>query len=287
MDDENRDDHAAALALAGLLDVAPGSEAAHFTGARRPGGTGRVYGGQVIGQALMAAAKTVAEDRLCHSLHCYFMRPASENHEIDFTVDADMDGRAFSNRRVVARQGGKPIFNMIASFQIREEGLHHQAAMPDVPPPDDLPGLRLFDRPEAPSSVELRPIGVRPDTLRVPGPAEGRCWFRLVGASADELTGGQAMQRAILAMMSDATLVGTAFRPHGRWVRDKDLQVASIDHALWIHDDVDCTQWLLYATDGPWTGNARAFARGQFFSADGRLVASTAQEGLMRFKPEG
>lgn len=273
--------------LARLLDVTPQAEAGRFVGARKPGGKGRVYGGQVIGQALMAAAKTVSEERLCHSLHCYFMRPASEDHEIVYAVEADMDGGTFSNRRVVAWQGGKPIFNMTTSFQRVEQGLHHQVPMPAAPPPDDLPGFRLFDRPEAPSPVELRPVGDWQDLLTKPGPPEAMCWFRLIGEDGcgDDLPGGQPMQRAILGMMSDATLLATAFRPHGRGIGDETLQTASLDHALWIHGDVDCRQWLLYVTDSPWSGNARGFARGQFFARDGRLVASTAQEGLMRPRP--
>ncbi len=270
-----------ALALARLLDVTPGEQAGHFVGARKPGGKGRVYGGQVIGQALMAAAKTVAADRLAHSLHCYFMRPASEDHPIDFIVENDMDGGAFSNRRIVARQGGKPIFSMTASFHRREEGLHHATVMPDAPSPEGLAGLKLFDRPDAPSPIELRPVGDWRSLISEPGPPHAQSWFRLVG-EGEEILGGQAMQRAMLAMMSDATLLGTAFRPHGRWIGDSSMQVASIDHALWIHGDVDCRDWLLYATDSPWSGDARGFARGQFFTADGRLVASTAQEGLMR-----
>ncbi len=271
--------------VARLLDVGPGDGDNRFIGARKPGGKGRVYGGQVVGQAMMAAAKTVSEDRLCHSLHCYFMRPASEDHEIAYAVEADMDGGAFSNRRVVAWQGGKPIFNMLASFQRAEEGLHHQFAMPAVVPPEDLPSLRLFDRPESPSPLELRPVGDWRRPPAVPGTTNAMCWFRLdcgEGVSAGDIPGGQRIQRAILGMMSDAILLATVFLPHGRIIGDNTLQTASLDHAVWIHDDVDCCEWLLYATDSPWSGNARGFARGQFFTRDGRLVASTVQEGLIR-----
>jgi acyl-CoA thioesterase-2 len=283
-------------ALIHLLDVAPGTQEGHFVGPRKPGGKGRVFGGQVVGQALMAAAKTVPEDRPVHSLHCYFMRPGSEDHEIDYQVDADMDGQAFSNRRVVARQQGKAIFNMIASFHRPEPGLAHQAAMPDVPPPEDLRSLREllqdFDLPAGPalrsiatqpSPIEFRPVGPiqsgELDAIREP---HAECWMRI--GPGGPLGLSQALQRGMLAFASDLFLLGTAYRPHGLQIAGPGVVSASIDHSVWFHEDVECGDWLLYATDSPFSGHGRGFARGHFFSRDGRLLASVAQEGLMRLK---
>ncbi|WP_184153654.1 acyl-CoA thioesterase [Sphingobium lignivorans] len=286
-------------ALIRLLDVTPGEEKDHFTGARKPGGVGRVFGGQVVGQALMAAARTVPEDRPAHSLHCYFMRPGSEDHEIDFAVEADMEGRAFSNRRVVARQQGKPIFNMIASFHRRERGPEHQSAMPQVPPPEDLRSLRellaTYDIPAGPalraiatqpSPIEFRPVGPiqsgQLDEMRAP---HAECWMRI--GTGGPLGVGQPLQRALLAFMSDLFLLGTAYRPHGLQIAGPGVISASIDHSLWLHNDVECGDWLLYATDSPFAGDGRGFARGHFFARDGRLLASVAQEGLMRLREPG
>jgi len=282
-------------ALIALLDVVPAAHAGHFTGRRRPGGVGRVFGGQVVGQALMAAAKTVPEDRLVHSLHCYFMRPASEDHEIAYAVDADMDGRSFSNRRVVAHQLGKPIFNLAASFQRAEPGPAHQADMPSVTPPERLPSLRelirthevpagpvLRSMASRPSPIELRPVeDFVPDVAGAPLAPHTACWLR-VGESP--LGVPQAMQRAVLAFVSDLLLLATAYRPHGLQIGSAEVASASIDHSVWFHGDVECGEWLLYAMDSPFSGAARGFSRGQFYARDGRLVASVAQEGLMRLR---
>ncbi|HZV58183.1 MAG TPA: acyl-CoA thioesterase II [Sphingobium sp.] len=284
---------ASVAGLVGLLDVRPAQTERHFHGARRPGGVGRVFGGQVIGQALMAASKTVADDRPIHSLHCYFMRPASEDHEIDYAVEADMDGRAFSNRRVVARQMGKPIFNMAASFHRPEPGLHHQRAMPAVPPPEELesfgayvarhpdrasPVLRRLVAP--PSPFDYRPVAeLTPDALAKPHPGQACCWIR-VGAAPLDLP--QPLQRALLGWISDSLLLASAYRAHGVQIGMGGYQSASIDHSMWFHDTVQCGDWLLYAVDSPWTGDARGLACGRFFSREGQLIASVAQEGLMR-----
>lgn len=279
--------------LVGLLDVRAGAQPQHFVGARRPGGVGRVFGGQVVGQAMMAASKTVAEDRPIHSLHCYFMRPASEDHEIDYAVEADMDGRAFSNRRVVARQEGKAAFNMTASFHAREQGLSHQMPMPDVPQPDELMSFadyvalhpdkaspvfkRLIQRP---SAFEYRPVAeLTPEALAQPHPGLSYCWIR-VGAGPLDLS--QAIQRALLGWISDSLLLASAYRAHGVQIGMGGYQSASIDHSMWFHGDIQCGDWLLYAVESPWTGGARGLAYGRFFTRDGRLVASAAQEGLMR-----
>jgi acyl-CoA thioesterase-2 len=283
-------------ALVHLLDVGPGHADGHFVGVRKPGGAGRVFGGQVVGQALMSAAKTVAEDRLVHSLHCYFMRPASEDFEIDYQVDADMEGRAFSNRRIVARQQGKPIFNMIASFQRAEEGPAHQFPMPDVPEPESLLGMRdllkTYDNLPAgpalrriatqPSPLEFRPIGPIQsglvDELRDP---HALAWMRIGRGPIDA---SQAMQRAMLAYASDMLLLATSYRPHGLQIGGPEVISASIDHSVWFHGDVEGGEWLLYAMDSPFSGQGRGFSRGHFFTQDGRLVASVAQEGLMRLR---
>ena len=283
-------------ALVHLLDVGPGHAEGHFVGVRKPGGAGRVFGGQVVGQALMAAVKTVAEDRLVHSLHCYFMRPASEDFEIDYQVDADMEGRAFSNRRIVARQQGKPIFNMVASFQRAEEGPAHQFPMPEVPEPESLLGMRdllqTFDNLPAgpalrriatqPSPLEFRPIGPIQsglvDELRDP---YALCWVRI---GRGPIEAGQAMQRAMLAYASDMLLLATAYRPHGLQIGGPEVISASIDHSVWFHGDVEGGEWLLYAMDSPFSGLGRGFSRGHFFAQDGRLIASVAQEGLMRLR---
>ncbi len=279
-----------------LLDVMPGEAEGHFTGRRKPGGVGRVYGGQVIGQALMAANKTVPEDRPVHSLHAYFMRPGSEDFEIDYHVEADMDGGAFSNRRVVAMQQGKPILNMIASFHRREPGFGHHRPMPDVPPPETLPTMRdYYERhPEQmaagpmrmimqPSPIEFRPVGLPVLAVRdEPGEPAAECWVRVGGGKP--LGVAQSVQRATLALVSDALLLATAYIPHRLQLTGANVQSASIDHSVWFHDDVECGDWLLYVLDSPWAGGARGIGRGHFYTREGRLVASVAQEGLMRVR---
>ncbi|MCW2412649.1 MULTISPECIES: acyl-CoA thioesterase [unclassified Sphingobium] len=278
-----------------LLDVEPAGEPGHFLGHRKPGGAGRVYGGQVVGQALAAAAKTVAADRPVHSLHCYFMRPGSEDYPIDYQVDADMDGRAFSNRRIVAWQQEKPIFNMIASFHKPERGPAHQSDMPPVPDPDDLKDLGdLIEQHELPagpvlrwiagrnSPVRFRPVGdIQSGIIKMHDAAPQLCWMR-VGEGPLGLE--QPMQRAMLGFISDMLLLATAYRPHGLHIGSPGVASASIDHSVWFHDDVECGDWLLYVTDSPWAGHGRGFARGHFYARDGRLVASVAQEGLIRFR---
>ena len=296
MTDATPDPDRLTRALIHLLDVEPGQEAGHFIGRRKPGGEGRVFGGQVVGQAPAAAARTVAEDRPCHSLHCYFMRPASEDHEIDYHVEADMDGRAFSNRRIVARQQGKAIFNMIASFHHEEAGPAHAIAMPDVPSPDGLLSLgdlvgTFPDMPigpvtrrmaTQPSPIEFRPVGaIQQGVLDTVAEPDLRCWIRIGGGP---LGLGQGMQRALLGFASDFLLLATAYRPHRLEIGGSQVVSASIDHSIWFHGAVECGEWLLYAMESPFAGAGRGFARGHFFTWDGRLVASVAQEGLIRLK---
>lgn len=262
-----------------------------FRGARRPGGEGRVFGGQVIAQALVAGQRSVDADRIAHSLHAYFMRPGDENHPIIYRVARDYDGGSFSTRRVIAFQQGQPILNMAASFHRREEGLSHQLPMPDVPPPETLldendprqPGIETIPERFLPifnrrRPFILRPVGPQnwmPEAKEVP---EQRIWFKAAGPVGDD----PMLHRAMLAYASDMYLLGTAMRPHGvHWMTGR-IQSASLDHALWLHDDFRVDDWLLYATDSPWAGGARGFNRGLIFTRDGRLIASAAQEGLIR-----
>jgi len=264
-----------------------------FIGRRQIEGTGRVFGGQAIAQALVAARRTVPDDRHTHSLHAYFLRSGSDEFPIEFRVKRDLDGRSFSNRRVVASQQGQPILNLIASFQKPQEGLHHQfAEMPDVPPPEDLEPETAVRRRFAETMPEgllrnlmlrPRPIDVRSVELRnwqSPGKRKpvAHCWFRTVAALPDD----PPIHRAVLAYASDFQLLSTAIQPHGLSFHMGQIKAASLDHAVWFHDVFRADEWLLYVTDSPWSGLARGFGRGQIFTRDGRLVASVAQEGMLR-----
>ena len=261
-----------------------------FRGESRDIGSPQVFGGQVLGQALMAAAATV-EGRDAHSLHAYFLRRGDFNSPIVYEVDRARDGNHFSTRRVVAIQHGAQIFNLSASFQSEESGLNHQFPMPDVPPPEDLADLDDHLRnflPQLPGGLrrvlerkrpfEFRPV--KPPDIMAPQKAEPlrNIWFRAV----DRLPGDEALHRCLLAYVSDFNLLDTAMMPHGFPAAPRKLVMASIDHAMWFHRPVRVDDWLLYATDSPSASGARGFARGSIFSRDGRLVASTSQEGLMR-----
>ncbi|MCA1661121.1 MAG: acyl-CoA thioesterase II [Novosphingobium sp.] len=263
-----------------------------FAGRRRRGGVGRVFGGQVIAQALAAAERTIAADREAHSLHAYFLRGGSEDHEIEFAIARDLDGGNFSNRRVVASQQGRPILNLVASFHKREQGVHHQDAIPDVPPPEELPSERelraqhaseIADPVRRAQMLTARPIELRPVEKRhwmggEPGEPRSHTWFRAVAPLPDD----PKIHRAVLAYASDMTLLGTCALPHGlSWTKGNAMSV-SLDHAVWFYEDFRADDWLLYATDSPWAGNARGMNRGRIFARDGRLVASVAQEGLIR-----
>lgn len=264
-----------------------------YRGARQPGGVGRVFGGQVIAQALQAAQRSTDGGKAAHSLHAYFMRPGDEDFPIIFRVVRDFEGRSFATRRVIAMQGGQPILNLAASFQTPEEGLHHQDAMPDVPAPEDLRteyAIRREMADEIPEKwrrhlLRARPIEIRPVDARDWARPDKRAprqasWFRLAAPIGDDA----ALHRAVLAYASDMMLLGTATLPHGvNWMTHK-LQTASLDHALWLHEPFRADDWLLYTTDSPWAGHARGFNRGAIFARDGRLVASVAQEGLIRLR---
>jgi acyl-CoA thioesterase-2 len=253
-------------------------------------GWGRVYGGQVLGQAVMAAGATVPERRL-HSLHSYFVRPGDPRLPIDYHVELVRDGGSFSVRRVVARQSDEVIFNMSASFQSEEEGFDHQSAMPEVSGPDGL--LSELDRAKAnidriPEAIRARAVCERPIEMRVvnpdnaiPGqPQEPKryTWIRAAGALPDD----QVVHQCLLAYASDWGLLSTSLRPHGVSILSRSVQTASLDHAMWFHRDFRIDDWLLYVTDSPSAQNARGFTRGEVYSRDGRLVASTTQEGLIR-----
>lgn len=273
-----------------LLDVEK-LEENFFLGANRPGERGRAFGGQVIGQALMAANNTVDPAQRAHSLHAYFMRPGDATKPVLYRVERDRTGRSFATRRVIAIQSGQPILNMAASFHFPEEGLHHQVPMPDVPAPEDLPtelelaAAHEADLPErylaflrSPRPIEMRPCSLRPpfkDAERVP---QANVWIRARGRLGD----APALHAAGLAFSSDMGLLTVAMIPHGKAFSDPDMQFASLDHALWLHDDFRMDDWLLYAMDSPWSGGARGFSRGRIYARDGRLVADVAQEGLVR-----
>ncbi|WCM27891.1 acyl-CoA thioesterase II [Sphingomonas sp. QA11] len=264
-----------------------------YRGKRQPGGVGRVFGGQVIAQALQAAQRSTDAPKIAHSLHAYFMRPGNEDFPIIFRVVRDFEGRSFATRRVIAMQQGQPILNMAASFQIPEEGLHHQDKMPDVPGPDELKSdteLRREMIDEIPEKfrrhmlrsrpIEIRPVHPRSWFRPVKQEPKQDSWFRLVAPIGDDA----AMHRAILAYASDMSLLGTSMLAHGINWMTHNVQTASLDHALWLHEEFRADDWLLYSCDSPWAGHARGFNRGRIYSRDGRLVASVAQEGLMRLR---
>jgi acyl-CoA thioesterase-2 len=260
-----------------------------FRGQSRDIGSPQVYGGQVLGQALVAASATVV-GRMAHSLHAYFLRRGDFNSPIVYEVDRAWDGKHFATRRVVAIQHGQQIFNMSASFQVPENGLDHQAQMPIVPPPESLRDQDTLYREAAavmPPEImrvlerrrpfEFRPVQP-PDFIRSePKPPSKEVWFR----AADPLPDDEALHRCLLAYASDFQLIDTALKPHALPLTTK-MVVASIDHAMWFHRSVRLDDWLLYVLDSPSASGARGFTRGSIFARDGRLLASVAQEGLIR-----
>ena len=261
-----------------------------FRGESRDIGTPRVFGGQVLAQALLAASQTV-EDRVVHSLHAYFLRAGDPEAPIVYNVDRSRDGRSFTARRVVAIQHGRQIFTLAASFQVPQEGVEHQFDMPDVPPPEQLADeaeLRREDFEQAPPKLrrwfdrfgpfEFRPVVVQDLADPQPLPPRQEIWFRLGGEVGDD----QRLHRTLLAYVSDFHLIGTATLPHGISYYGGNLIMASLDHAMWFHRDVRVDDWLLYACDSPNTGGSRGLARGLIYDRSGRLVASTAQEGMIR-----
>ncbi len=259
-----------------------------FSGISQPQPHGRVYGGQVLGQTVMAAAMTVPEDRLIHSMHGYFLRAGDSSERITFAVERLRDGRSFTARRVHAIQHGKPILSMIASFEVEGTGLDHQDEMPDVPEPESLPTTQELighiDHPMAQYWAKGRPVDVRhvdPPLYwgEVKNPlARQSVWMKAAGP----LPVDQRVHRAVLAYASDYTLLESALRRHGKPWSTPDLKVASLDHAMWFHRPVKADEWLLYTQNSPSASGARGLGVGRIFSRDGVLVATVAQEGMIR-----
>ncbi len=265
-----------------------------FRGESRDVGSPQVFGGQVLGQALTAASATVT-GRVVHSLHSYFLRRGDFNAPIVYQVDRSLDGHSFSNRRVVAIQHGEQIFNMAASFQVHEEGLDHQVAMPPVPPPEDLPDnntlppdmvrhmperLRQFFQQPRPFTFRMVPAAGPEQAAGGTSKPAREIWFKAVGQLPDD----ERLHRCLLAYASDFFLLGTSTLPHGLSKLDGRVIMASLDHAMWFHRPLRVDDWLLYAMESPSASGARGFAHAGVFSRDGRLVATTAQEGLVRIK---
>ena len=278
--------------LLGLLNVEE-LDNCLFRGFSPSGRTFPVFGGQVVAQSLDAATRTVDPERVIHSLHAYFLRPGDAGRPIIFHVDPIRNGKSFSTRRVVAKQGGAAIFNASMSFQISEPGLDHQLEKPDVPPPDGLesdqefwtrmretfpdkvPGRRNFF-----DAIDLRPVErinvFEPKAM----PPRRAVWMRTNGRLPDDPN----IHRRVLAYISDLYFMATALLPHGVTWWSRKIQGASLDHGLWFHEDCRADQWLLYDMDSPRSVGCRGLNRGLFYSQDGRLIASTVQEGLIRLR---
>lgn len=264
-----------------------------FRGQSQDLGWGAIFGGQVLGQALSAAAQTVPEERPVHSLHGYFLRQGDASRPVVYDVDCIRDGKSFTTRRVVAIQNGRAIFNMAASFQRIEPGYDHAADMPEAPGPEGLASehdlaKRFADQiPEkmrrmvtAERPIEFRPVDPHNPLRPVVQPPCRQVWFR----AADLLPDDPSLHRYLLAYASDFYFLSTAMHPHAVSVMMPGMQVASLDHAMWFHRPFRMDQWLLYAVESPSAGGARGLVRGQLFTRDGVLVAETVQEGLMRHR---
>ena len=268
-----------------------------YRGGSRDLGTGRVFGGQVFAQALVAARRTVEDGREAHSVHGYFLREGDFKAPIVYFVDRPRDGRSFTSRRVTAIQHGEAIFHLSASFHLQEAGLDHQVTMPDVPAPESLPPdlevirARSEQIPEHLRAVltQDRPIDLRtitpadpfaPAVARSPEDARRQVWFRVIERMPD----ATIMHQAVLAYASDYGFLPTALLPHGIAFRDPRLMIASLDHTVWMHRPFRADEWLLYVSDSPSAAGARGFVRGQVFTRAGSLVASVAQEGLIRLR---
>lgn len=261
-----------------------------YRGRNRDIGTRHIYGGQVLAQSVLAASRTVDDDRPIHSMHGYFILPGDLEAPVVYFVDRLRDGGSFTTRRVTAIQHGRAIFNMSASFHKVEPGPTHQSPMPDVPGPDELPTeLELIremqDRiPEGARAIltQDRPLDIRPIDPVDPFDPEPRDPIRHIWIRAHGSVGTPLHHRAILAFASDYGLLAAALQPHGITWRRNNVMVASLDHSIWFHRPVDVTDWLLFTMESPTAGGARAFSRGTFYTRDGELVASVAQEGLVR-----
>jgi len=274
-------------ALCRLLDL-EAIEVNIFRGVSPDEETQRVFGGQVAGQALVAASRTVEEDRPVHSLHAYFLRPGDPNVPILYEVDRIRDGRSFTTRRVVAIQHGRAIFNLQASFHVHEEGFDHQRPMADdVPPPEDLPDFHERMKPYAERLGEHytreRPIDYRNADWDVADrrgglPPYQRVWFRADGTLPDD----PVLHACVATYASDMTVLDTAVLPHGRNPFDDKLMMASLDHAMWFHRPFKADDWILYDQESPSASGARGLGRGLMYTRDGALAVSVVQEGLLR-----
>jgi acyl-CoA thioesterase II len=263
-----------------------------FRGLSRDIGLPQVFGGQVLGQSLFAASATVDPERTVHSLHAYFLLAGDVKAPIVYEVDRSRDGGSFSSRRVVAIQHGQPIFHMSASFQTQQPGIEHQDAMPQVPPPESLPDIRdlvaqsstippeLKQWFKIPLPIEFRAVNAHELMSDQPSLAGTRFWFRAVDTLPDDVM----LHRSILAYASDFYLLRTATQPHGIPFPSARLRLASIDHAMWFHRPLRVDDWLLYCIDSPSASGSRGLARGQIFNRNGVLLASVAQEGLVRVR---
>jgi acyl-CoA thioesterase II len=270
-----------------LLDLEP-IEVNLFRGVSPQENRQRVFGGQVAGQALVAAARTVDDPgRLVHSLHAYFLRPGDPSIPILYEVDRIRDGRSFTTRRVVAIQHGQAIFNLQASFHVSETGLDHQMPMPEVPEPDSLPDFRTRMAPykdklgeyyDRPRPIDIRYIDATPFERQGLSETRQRVWLRGDGKLPDDPT----LHACIVTYASDMTLLDTTVLPHGISWDDDRVQMASLDHAMWFHRPFRADDWLLYIQDTPSGSNARGFAQGSIFTHDGNLAVSVVQEGLIR-----
>jgi acyl-CoA thioesterase-2 len=265
-----------------------------FRGQSQDLGWGTVFGGQVLGQALSAAAQTTAPDRHVHSMHAYFLRPGDVSRPIVYEVDRIRDGGSFTTRRVVAIQNGAAIFSMSSSFQKDEKGFEHQDPMPEVPPPEKVPTeqerfaeaaaagrmpSQFLDRFTREQPFEMRPVEVIDDPFHpTPMPPRRTVWLKTTGRLPDD----PALHRYLLAYTSDHGFLATALFPHGVTFFGGQMQVASLDHAIWFHSSLRVDEWLLHVMDSPVAHGSRGLVRGRIFTRDGRLVASTAQEGLIR-----
>ncbi len=273
-----------------LLDLEE-IEQNHYLATSPNEGWQRVYGGQVIGQALVAASRTVDKDRHAHSLHGYFLRAGDTSIPILYKVERIRDGRSFTTRQVVAIQKGQPIFAMSISFQIDEEGLSHQFPMPEAPSPESLldedvvRAQQAKDWPEeyqtalgTSSPIQMRQVEPLDLLHPVASPPRQMCWMK----TREQLPDGQRLHQCVLAYLSDWSLLDTATRPHAISFLQDNVQMASLDHAMWFHRPFRADEWLLYVQDSPSASGARGFNRGLIYNQAGELVASATQEGLMR-----
>ena len=268
-----------------------------FRGVSQDLGFRQLFGGQVIGQSLSAASQTVAVDRHMHSMHAYFLRPGDATLPVVYEVDRVRDGGSFNTRRVLAIQKGRPIYSCSVSFQQDEEGFSHQTpSMPDVPGPEELASERElsqatgFERPEGMReqvTVDM-PIEIRPVDPADVGHPQARAPFKYLWVrAAGTLPDNPALHKYLMAYASDFGLLTTALLPHGVSFWQRSMQIASLDHSLWFHrNDVRADEWMLYALDSPWAGNGRGFTRGNIFNRAGQLLASVAQEGLIRHRAD-